>query len=65
MTHNLFKNLNKEMHLELIQHHDWIWKGEAIGHVELNIKETRVNFWLESGKWYIQSLNKKGTGFIN
>ena len=63
MTHNLFKNLNKEMHLELIQHHDWIWKDEAIGHVELNIKGTKVSFWLGSGKWYIQSLNKKGTGY--
>lgn len=63
MTNNLSKNLNKEKHLELIQHHDWIWKDEAIGHVELNIKGTKVSFWLGSGKWYIQSLNKKGTGY--
>ena len=63
MTLNLSKNLNKEKHLELIQQHDWIWKDEAIGHIELNIKGTRVSFWLGSGKWYIQSLNKKGTGY--
>lgn len=63
MTNNLSKNLNKEKHLELIQQYDWIWKDEAIGHVELNIKGTKVSFWLGSGKWYIQSLNKKRTGY--
>lgn len=63
MTQTLAKNLNREKHLELISYHDWIWKDEAIGHVELNIKGTRISFWLSSGKWYIQSLNKKGTGF--
>ena len=63
MTNNLAKNLNKEKHLELIQYYDWIWKDKTIGHVELNIKGTRVSFWLSSGKWYIQSLNQKGTGF--
>lgn len=63
MTHNLSKNLNKEKHLELIQYHDWIWKDETIGHVELTIGGTKISFWLGSGKWYIQSLNKKGTGF--
>lgn len=63
MTQTLAKNLNKEKHLELISYHDWIWKDEAIGHVELNIEGTRISFWLSSGKWYIQSLNKKGTGF--
>lgn len=63
MTYNLSKNLNKEKHLELIQYHDWIWKDEAIGHVELTIGGTKISFWLGSGKWYIQSLNKKGTGF--
>lgn len=63
MTLNLSKNLNKEKHLELIQYHDWIWKDEAIGHVELTIGGTKISFWLGSGKWYIQSLNKKGTGF--
>jgi len=55
--------LNKEKHLELIQYHDWIWKDETIGHVELSIGGTKISFWLGSGKWYIQSLNKKGTGF--
>nr|DAR93505.1 MAG TPA: hypothetical protein [Caudoviricetes sp.] len=63
MTYNLSKNLNKEKHLELIQYHDWIWKDETIGHVELTIGGTKISFWLGSGKWYIQSLNKKGTGF--
>lgn len=63
MTQTLAKNLNREKHLELISYHDWIWKDEAIGHVELNIEGTRISFWLSSGKWYIQPLNKKGTGF--
>lgn len=63
MTNNISKNLNRVKHLELISYHDWIWKDEAIGHVELNIEGTRISFWLSSGKWYIQSLNKKGTGF--
>lgn len=63
MTNNISKNLNRVKHLELIQYHDWIWKDETIGHVELTIGGTKISFWLGSGKWYIQSLNKKGTGF--
>lgn len=63
MTNNISKNLNRVKHLELISYYDWIWKDESIGHVELTIGGTKISFWLGSGKWYIQSLNKKGTGF--
>lgn len=65
MTNNLTKNLNKTKHLNLLitNNIDWTWKDESIGHVELNIKGTKISFWLSSGKWYIQSLNQKGTGF--